>query len=61
MVVLANCDGEHNESVIISFAAGCQSIGICTYRENEREYPLAVVGLADLSDVGTSRGNSGGT
>jgi hypothetical protein len=38
-VVLANYDGEHNENVIIPFAAGCQSIGICTFRENERERP----------------------
>jgi hypothetical protein len=31
------------------FAAGCQSIGIFTYRENERPNPRAVVGLIDLS------------
>jgi hypothetical protein len=49
LVVLANCDGEHNENVIIPFAAGCQSIGICTFRENEREDPRAVVGLVDLT------------
>jgi hypothetical protein len=49
LVVLANYDGEHNENVIIPFAAGCQSIGICTFRENERERPRAVVGLVDLS------------
>jgi hypothetical protein len=39
LVVLANYEGEHNENVIIPFAAGCQSIGICTFRENEREHP----------------------
>jgi hypothetical protein len=49
LVVLANYDSEHNENVIIPFAAGCQSIGICTFRENEREHPRAVVGLVDLS------------
>ncbi len=49
LVVLAKYDGEHNENVIIPFAAGCQSIGICTFRENERERPRAVVGLVDLS------------
>ena len=49
LVVLANHDGEHNENVIIPFAAGCHSIGICTFRENEREHPRAVVGLVDLS------------
>ena len=41
--------GKGNENVIIPFAAGCQSIGICTFRENERERPRAVVGLVDLS------------
>ena len=49
LVVLANYEGEHNENVIIPFAAGCQSIGICTFRENDREHPRAVVGLVDLS------------
>jgi len=49
LVVLANYDGEHNENVIIPFSAGCQSIGICTFRENERDHPRAVVGLVDLS------------
>jgi hypothetical protein len=48
-VVMANYDGEHNENVIIPFAPGCQSIGICTFRENEREDPRAVVGLVDFS------------
>ena len=49
LVVLANYDSDHNENVIIPFAAGCQSIGICTFRENEREHSRAVVGLVDLS------------
>ena len=49
LVVLANYDREHNEHVVIPFAAGCQVIGICTYRENEKEDPRAVVGLVDLS------------
>jgi uncharacterized protein (DUF169 family) len=49
LVVLANYDGEHNENVIVPFAAGCQSVGICTFRENERERPRAVIGLVDLS------------
>jgi len=34
---------------MIPFAAGCQGIGICTFRQNERERPLAAVGLDDLS------------
>jgi uncharacterized protein (DUF169 family) len=49
LVVLANYDGKDNENVTIPFAAGCQSIGICTFRENQREEPRAVVGLVDLS------------
>ena len=49
LVVLANYEGEGNENVIIPFAAGCQSLGIFTYRENEREHSRAVVGLIDLS------------
>jgi len=49
MVVLANYDSESNENVIIPFAAGCQSIGIYTFRESEREHPRAVAGLVDLS------------
>jgi len=49
LVVLANYDGEHNEHVSIPFAAGCQAIGICTYREGEQANPRAVVGLVDLS------------
>ena len=49
LVVLANYEGEHNENVIIPFAAGCQSIGICTVRENQREHSRAVIGLVDLS------------
>ena len=49
LVVLANYDSPHNVNVIIPFTAGCQSIGICTFRENQREQPRAVVGLVDLS------------
>jgi hypothetical protein len=59
LVVLANYEGEHNENVIIPFAAGCQSIGICTFRENERDAPRAVVGLVDLSARKNLRRQSG--
>ena len=47
LVILANYEGGDN--VIIPFAAGCQSVGIYTYRENNREHPRAVIGLIDLS------------
>ena len=59
LVVLANYEGEHNENVVIPFAAGCQAIGICTYRENEQENPRAVVGLVDLSARKNVRGQLG--
>lgn len=49
MVVLANYEAGHNENVIFPFAAGCQVIGIYTYRENDRENPRAIVGLTDIS------------
>lgn len=49
MVVLANYARESRESVIIPFAAGCQSIGILAYAEGHRNPPRAVVGQVDLS------------
>jgi hypothetical protein len=49
LAILANYEGQDNENVVMPFAAGCQSIGIFTYRENERPNPRAVVGLIDLS------------
>ncbi len=49
LVVLANHARMSNESVIIPFAAGCQSIGIFPYREGRSETPRGVVGLVDLT------------
>ena len=49
LVVLANYDSAHNENAAIPFAAGCQVIGICTYAEQGKESPRAMVGLTDLS------------
>lgn len=49
LIVLANYSGTHNQNAIIPFAAGCQSIGICTFAEAQRDQPRAVVGLVDLS------------
>jgi uncharacterized protein (DUF169 family) len=49
LVVLANYDAGHNENAIIPFMAGCQSVGICVYREAGKPNPRAVVGLVDLS------------
>jgi len=49
LTVLANYARESIESVIIPFAAGCQSIGIFSYREAASANPRAVIGLVDLS------------
>jgi hypothetical protein len=49
LVVLANYARETNDNVIVPYGAGCQSIGILTYREEQAEPPRAVVGLMDLS------------
>ena len=49
LVVLANYGRPDSENAIIPHAAGCQSIGIFTYREAKSDRPRAVVGLNDLS------------
>lgn len=47
--VLANYCFAGNDNVIFPFAAGCQAIGLYTYREAEREPARAVAGPMDLS------------
>jgi len=49
LVVLANYEGPAGENVIIPWGAGCQSIGIFTYREAQAERQRAVVGMTDIS------------
>jgi len=49
LVVLANYNRGDNENVIIPYAAGCQTIGIYPYQEDEAKKQRAVVGLTDLS------------
>ncbi|HPV48475.1 MAG TPA: DUF169 domain-containing protein [Smithellaceae bacterium] len=49
LTVLANYGRGDNENVIIPYAAGCQTIGIYTYREAHKARPRAVAGLTDLS------------
>jgi len=49
LVVLANYEGPRGDNVIIPWGAGCQSIGIFTYRESRSDCPRAVVGLTDIS------------
>jgi uncharacterized protein (DUF169 family) len=55
LVVLANYTSDDSQSAIIPHAAGCQSIGIFTYREAQSERPRAVVGLVDPSARRTLR------
>jgi hypothetical protein len=49
MVVLANYGRTNFENVVVPWGAGCQSIGILTYREIDRNPQRAVIGLTDLS------------
>jgi hypothetical protein len=49
LVILANYQRPNMENVIIPWAAACQVLGICAYRELEREHPRALVGLTDIS------------
>ena len=49
LVVLANYAREGNEHVAIPFSAGCQTIGILTYREAQAEKQRAIIGLTDPS------------
>lgn len=47
--VLANYSFAGNDNVIFPFAAGCQAIGLYSYREAEQENPKAIAGPMDLS------------
>jgi hypothetical protein len=49
LVILANYSRPDAENVIIPWAAGCQILGICAYRELEREHPRGLVGMTDIS------------
>lgn len=49
LVVLANFGRESFENVVVPWAAGCQSIGIFSYREIENKPQRAVIGNTDLS------------
>lgn len=59
LVVLANYEGPDNERVFVPFAAGCQSIGIYPFREEEKEHPRAVLGHVDLSSRVNLKGRFG--
>ena len=49
LVVMANYGRPDSEGAVIPHGAGCQSIGIFTYREGRSSNPRAVVGLNDIS------------
>lgn len=49
LVVLVNYDRPGLENAAIPFVAGCQAIGLLSYREAEREQPRGIVGQMDLS------------
>lgn len=49
LLVLANYEGENNQNVISPMGAGCSSIGMIPYHEEESNTPRAVLGLFDIS------------
>lgn len=49
LLVLANYEAEHNLNVIAPMGAGCHTIGIIPYEEEESESPRAVLGLFDIT------------
>jgi len=49
LVVLANYGRGANDNVIAPFGAGCHSIGIFPYAEDENDPPRAVLGMFDIS------------
>ena len=59
LVILANYADAGEDNVIIPWGAGCQAIGVMSYRELTREHPRAVVGLTDISARKTVRGSLG--
>jgi uncharacterized protein (DUF169 family) len=46
LVILANTGRPETENAIIPWAAGCQVLGIYSYRELDREHPRGLVGLS---------------
>ncbi|PLX67457.1 MAG: hypothetical protein C0602_10390 [Denitrovibrio sp.] len=47
--VLVNYSSPGNDNVKFPFAGGCQSLGIHSYAEGDKEHPKAVASLMDLS------------
>ena len=48
LIVLANYGRENNDNVIAPWSAACQSV-LFSYKENEKEYPRAIIGYFDLA------------
>jgi hypothetical protein len=59
LVILANTGRPETENAIIPWAAGCQVLGIYSYRELDREHPRGLVGLTDISARRNVRGTLG--
>lgn len=59
LVVLANYDRPGLENVSTPYMAGCQAIGIFSYKEARSTQPRCVVGLIDLSARQFLRGQAG--
>ena len=49
LVILANYARKGLDNVIMTYAAGCQVMGILAYRELQRDDPRALVGMTDIS------------
>ncbi len=49
LVILSNYDRSDFEGSIIPYAAGCQTLGIFTYRECFSDSPRCIVGFTDIS------------
>lgn len=49
LVILCNYFRRGIENVASPYAAGCQSIGMLTYNEGEKENPRGIIGLFDIT------------
>lgn len=49
LVILCNYFRMGIENVAAPYAAGCQSIGVLTYKEAEKENPRGIIGLFDIT------------
>lgn len=49
LVILANYTRPEVDNVAIPWAAACQVVGICSYRELECAHPRGLIGLTDIS------------